>query len=85
MGKPLAESDLDGHVTLLAKMISAESRASEIGQLDQLDRRDNIAEIAENRVKHIAKKVWERDEDLKEKGNKPVNFADLKRLKSSAR
>ena len=61
MGKPVAESDLDGHVTLLTKMISAESTVSQIGQLDQLDRRDNIADIAENRVKHIAKQVWQRD------------------------
>ena len=57
MGKPVAESDLDGHVTLLTKRISAESTASEIDQLDQLDRRDNIADIAEHRVKHIAKQV----------------------------
>ena len=61
-------------------MISAESTASEIGQLDQLDRRDNIADIAEHRVKHIAKQVWPRDEDLKEKEGRPVNYADLKRL-----
>ena len=47
MGKLVAESDLDGHVTLLTK-ISAESTASKIGRLDQLDRRDNIADIAEN-------------------------------------
>ena len=48
MGKPIAESDLEGHVTLLTKMITAESTASEI---DQLDRRDNIADIGERRVK----------------------------------
>ena len=50
MGKPISEHDLEGHVTLLTKMITAESTASEIGQLDQLDRRDNIADIAERRV-----------------------------------
>ena len=61
-------------------MITAESTASEIGQLDQLDRRDNIADIAERRVKHIAKQVWQKDEDLKEKEERTVNFADLKRL-----
>ena len=70
-------SDLNGHVTLLTKMISAKSTVSEIGQLD---RRDNIADIAEHRVKHIAKQVWQRDEDLKEKEGRSVNFADLKRL-----
>ena len=79
MGKPIAESDLEGHVTLLTKLITAESTASEIGQLDQLDRRDNIADIAERRVRHIAKQVWQKDEDLKEEGRK-FNFTDLKRL-----
>ena len=74
MGKLVAESDLDGLVTLLTKMISAESTASEIGQLD------HIADIAENQVKHIAKHVWQREEDLKEKKGRSVNFADLKRL-----
>ena len=54
-------------ITLLTKMITAESTASEIGQLDQLDRRDNIADISERRVKHISKQVWQKDEDLKEK------------------
>ena len=48
-------------------MITAESTASEIGQLDQLDRRDNIADIAKRHMKHIPKQVWQKDEDLKEK------------------
>ena len=36
-GKPISEYDLEGHVTLLTKMITAESTASQVGQLDQLD------------------------------------------------
>ena len=31
-------------------------------------------------MKHIAKQVWQSDEDLKKKEGRPVNFADLKRL-----
>ena len=79
-GKPIAEYDLEGHVTLLTKMITAESTASQVGQLDQLDRRDNIGDIAEKRVKHIGKQVWQKDEDLKESEGRTVNWADLKRL-----
>ena len=42
--------------------------------------RDNIADIAERRVKHIGKQVWQKDEDLKEEEGRSVNWADLKRL-----
>ena len=31
-------------------------------------------------MKHIAKQVWQKDEDLKEKEGRSVNFTDLKRL-----
>ena len=79
-GMPISENDLEGHVTLLTKMITAESTAYQVGQLDQLDRRDNIGDIAERRVKHIGKQVWQKDEDLKEKEGRSVNWADLKRL-----
>ena len=61
-GKPISEYDLDRHLSLFTKMISTES-TSEISQLDQLDRREMIANIAENR----AKKMWELDEELKER------------------
>ena len=60
--------------------MAAEATATEIGQLQQLDRRDIIADIAANRVKHIAKRLWEKDEDLKEKEGRPVKFSDFKRL-----
>ena len=80
VGKPIAENDLEGHFALFTKMISAEATASEIGQLHQLDRRDVIADIAEARVKHIAKQLWVLYEDLKEKEGRPVRYSDLKRL-----
>ena len=80
MGKPVSEFDLNGHVKLFTKMISAEWTASKIGQLKQLDWRENIADIAENWVKHIAKKVWGKDKDLKEREGRHVKFSNLKRL-----
>ena len=39
-----------------------------------------IADITEARVKHIAKKLWVLNEDLKEKEGRPVRYSDLKRL-----
>ena len=78
--RPIGEYDLDGHLGLFTKMIKAEAMAAEIGQMDQLHRRDVIAEIAEERVKHIAKELWERDADLKYEENRCINFSDFKKL-----
>ena len=77
-GKAISEFDHDGHLTLYTKLIFAEATAREVGQMDQLNRRDNIADIAENRVKHIAKKVWELDAKLKRKHGRHIDFADFK-------
>ena len=77
-GKAISEFDHDGHLTLYTRLIFAEATAREVGQMDQLNRRDNIADIAENRVKHIAKKVWELDAKLKRKHGRHINFADFK-------
>ena len=63
-GRPIGEYDLDGHLGLFTKIIKAEAMAEEIGQMDQLHRRDVIAEIAEGRMKHIAKELWEKNADL---------------------
>ena len=79
-GKPIAENDYEAHCVLFTDCVAAEATATEIGQLLQLDRRDIIADIAANRVRHIAKRLWELDEDLKEKEGRPVKFADFKRL-----
>ena len=79
-GKPIGEYDLDGHLGLFTKILKAEAMAAEIGQMDQLHRRDVIAEIAEGRVRHIAKELWEKDADLKYEENRCINFSDFKRL-----
>ena len=79
-GKPIAENDYEAHCVLFTDCVAAEATATEIGQLLQLDRRDVIADIAANRVRHIAKRLWEKDEDLKEKEGRPVKFSDFKRL-----
>ena len=60
-GKAIGENDLDGHLQLLSKLWMAESVAQRLGQRDQLDRRESIAEIAEARVRHIAKEIWKED------------------------
>ena len=54
--------------------------ATEIGQMDQLNRRDVIAGIAEGRVKHIAKKLWDKDAALRDKENTCINFSHFKKL-----
>ena len=61
-------------------MIKAEEIAIEIGQLDQLNRRDVIAEIAEGRMRHIAKKLWENDAALRDEENSCINFSHFKKL-----
>ena len=58
-GKAIGENDLESHLYFFAKLLSVETVANQQGQRGQLDKRDTIAEIAENRVKHICKKMIE--------------------------
>ena len=83
-GKAIGENDLEGHLFFFAKLLSAETVADQQGQRDQLDKRDVIAEIAENRVKHICKKMMEEDVKRQEMCyGSGIDFEVLKSLVNS--
>ena len=83
-GKAIGETDLESHLYFFAKLLSAETMANQQGQRDQLDKRDIIAEIAENRVKHICKKMMEEDVKRQEMClGGGIDFENLKRLVNS--
>ena len=63
-GKQIAEQDYDGHMSLFTNLIKAEATAKQINQEEQLNPRDYIGEIAEGRVRHIAKDMWKKDPSL---------------------
>ena len=77
-GKQIAEGDYDGHMTLFTSLIKAEATAKQIDQVEQLNRRDYIGEIAEGRVKHIAKDMWKKDATLQRTVGRKISFVDFK-------
>ena len=83
-GKAIGENDLECHLFFFAKLLSAETVAIQQGQRDQLDKRDVVAEIAENRVKHLCKKMMEEDVRRQEMCyGGGIDFEVLKRLVNS--
>ena len=83
-GKAIGENDLESHLFFFAKLLSMETVANQQGQRDQLNKRDIIAEIAENRVKHICKKMMEEDVRRQEMCyGGGIDFEVLKRLVNS--
>ena len=47
-GKAIGENNLESHLYFFAKLLTAETVATQQGQRDQLDKRDIITEIAES-------------------------------------
>ena len=83
-GKSIGENDLEGHLYFFAKWLTAETVAEQQGQRSQLDKRDVIAEIAENKVRHILKVMMMEDvkrQELCLGGG--IDFEVLKRLVNS--
>ena len=70
--------DYDSQMTLFTSLIKAEATAKQIDQEEQLSRRDYIGEIAEGRVKHIAKDMWKKDATLQRTVGRKISFVDFK-------
>ena len=65
-------------MSLFTNLIKAEATAKQINQEEQLNPRDYIGEIAEGRVRHIAKDMWKKDASLQRTEGRKITFADFK-------